>query len=227
MLLVLHLAGRAVDGERQRERAARPHLAEAAARQEAAHAPEAEAHRHHQAGHVRRLPEREAIALEQVPRRHRRADEAAVVRQAAGPELRPRPAVGLGRVADVLRGVPDAVIVRAQALGLGDGPVDLAEVARAQVDVVPEVAVGDHVQDARAGDAREQHRQPEIDHHVRILADALGPDRAHRGREDEPGQEQDEVAREADPEEREQLPAHATVTARERSPARSSGGAGR
>ena len=57
----------------RREREAAEHesvsKAEAAAREQAAHATEAEAEGHHEAGHVGGLPERETVAPQQVPRR--------------------------------------------------------------------------------------------------------------------------------------------------------------
>ena len=83
--------------------------------------PNAEPERHRDARHVGRLPEREAIATEEDDRPERRADEAAVVRQPARPELRPREAVGLLRVAERRRRVPRAVVRGDSALAAVDG----------------------------------------------------------------------------------------------------------
>jgi hypothetical protein len=54
------------------------------------------------------------------------------------------------------------------------------------------------VQQAPARHAGEQHGQAEIDDDVRILPDALGPDAAQDRREQEPDQQQHEVARRRD-----------------------------
>ncbi len=108
------------------------------------------------------------------------AEEAAVVRQPAGPELRPGKAIALLGVAHLLRRVPNAVVRSADS---GTRPVRSSNPPRrigAQVHVVPEVPVGDDVQEPRADHAREQHREPEIDDHVGILPDATGPQRARR-----------------------------------------------
>ncbi len=73
---------------------------EAAAGEQAAHAAEGEAERDRRSPPCRR-PSRTGTRsrAEQPPRRQRRADEAAVVREPAGPELRPGEAVGFLRVA--------------------------------------------------------------------------------------------------------------------------------
>ena len=65
------------------------------------------------------------------------------------------------------------------ALGALDRPVDLRRVG-AEVHVVPEIAVREDVEEAPADDAREEHREPEIDDDVGALADAPRPD-ARRG----------------------------------------------
>ena len=74
--------------------------------------------------------------------------------------------------------------------------------------VVPEVPVREHVKEPRPRDAREQHREPEVDDHVGIQADAASPEHPERGREEEPGEEEDEVGRETYIEQAEQLRAH-------------------
>src|SRR6188768_2999543 len=109
MLLGLRFARRAARGER--ERPGQTGLrAEAASGKETSHATEREPERDREACHVGRLPEREAIATEEPDRGRDRAEQSAEVREAAGPELRPREAVALLRVADRLRRIPDAAV---------------------------------------------------------------------------------------------------------------------
>src|SRR5262245_24037910 len=92
--LELRFARGAVRRKGQREGAFGPHT-EAASGEQASHATETETQRDGEACHVRGFPERESIAPEQVNGHDRGADESAVIRQTAGPELRPRKAVGL------------------------------------------------------------------------------------------------------------------------------------
>ncbi len=219
MGLELGLARRAARREREGERALALE-AVAAAGEQAAHAPEAEPQGHGEAGHVGGLPEGEAVAAQEPHRHQRGADEAAVVGEAAGPEVGPGEAVGLVGVADAGLGVPVAAGVRrpgarevehpvhlAQAVGLLEVPVDAGRVG-AEVHVVPEVAVREHVQQTAADHAHEQAGEAEIDDDVRILADASRPDGTDGGGEEEAREQQDEVRREADVEDAEQLRAH-------------------
>src|SRR5690349_16587224 len=92
-------------------------FAEAAPGEQTAHPPETEPYRDRQPRHVGALPEREAVVTEQVPRGRTRADEAAVIREPAIPELCPREAVPLAGDADPLRRVPETIVVRVPALG--------------------------------------------------------------------------------------------------------------
>ena len=115
----------------------------------------------------------------------RRADEAAVVREAAGPELRPGEAVALLGMADALRRVPHAVVRASTSTRPASIGQSTLRGIGAEVHVVPEVAVGEHVEDAAADDAREQHREAEVDDDVGIFADAPRPERAERGGEEE------------------------------------------
>ncbi len=133
--------------------------------------------------------------------------EAAVIREAARPEFRPREAVRAAWVTLARDGIPHAAVVGRDARRLVERPNDLARIG-AEVDVVPEITVREHVEDARADDAREEHREAEIDDHVGIAADALGPNRARGGREEKPREQEDEVAGEPDAEEPEELGAH-------------------
>src|SRR5262249_35447451 len=116
-MLALPLARRAVPREDQSEMTGGL-LAEAAPGQQTAHPPETEPYRDRQPGHVRALPEREAVVTEQVPRCRARADETPVIRESAVPELRPREAVPLAGDADPLRRIPQTVVVGVAALGL-------------------------------------------------------------------------------------------------------------
>src|SRR5688572_2464693 len=110
-------------------------------------------------------------------------------------------------MADPTSTVPDTVIRRRETLRTVERPVHPRRIG-AQVHVFPEVSVGDDVQNAGARDAREQHRQPEIDDHVGIQANPSCPKNAEAGGEDESREEEDEVGGEADVEETEELWAH-------------------
>jgi hypothetical protein len=123
-------------------------------------------------------------ASEEQKGRRGRAEEAAVIGEAARPELRPREAVADLRVADALRSIPRAVVGLRDALRAVERPVDLRRI-RTEVHVVPEVAVGDDVQDARARHAGEQHGETEVHDDVGIQADPPRPEDAERGREQE------------------------------------------
>ncbi len=186
---------------------------ETAAGHEAAHAAEPEPERNREPGHVRRLPERERVAFEEQPRRPRGAEEPAVVRESARPELCPRKAVGTARMADTRGRVPDSAVRGREAIASLDAPDDLRGVS-AQVHVVPEVAVGDHMEHSRADHAGQKHRQAQIDDDVCALAHAACPERARGGRKQEPRQEQDEVRGERDPEQPEQIGMHGAVRLR-------------
>ena len=138
----------------------------------------------------------------------RRAEEAAVVGEPAGPELRPREAVVSmpgGRSAAprprCRRSRVRAVVAASRCQSTSDG-------IGAEVHVVPEIAVGEDVEEARADDAHEQRREPEIDDDIGVFADAARPQDAHRGGEEEARQQQDEVARRDDVEDAEELRAH-------------------
>src|SRR5262249_21745720 len=157
---------------------------EAAPREETPHAPEPEPERDGETGEVRGLPEREAVPLQEEPRGRRRTEEPAVVREPAVPELRPREAIRFLRDAEPARGVPGAVVVGARALGVRQLEIDERRV-RAEVHVVPEIAVHEDVEDARSRDARDEHREPEIDEDIRVLPDALREERADDRREEE------------------------------------------
>jgi len=61
-------------------------------------------------------------------------------------------------MANPARGVPHAVVDRGQTLRSIEGPVDERRVG-AEVDVLHEVPVSDHMEEPRTDDARQQHRE--------------------------------------------------------------------
>ena len=64
------------------------------------------------------------------------------------------------------------------------------------------------MQDAPAGDPRDEHREAEVDDDVRVLPDAAGPEAARGRREEEAREDEDEVGGEADPEGVKELGTH-------------------
>src|SRR5262249_26519777 len=85
------------------------HLAEAAAHEQTAEAPQPQPDRHHHAAHVGALPKREAVTAKQPNGTQRGRDEAAIKREAAAPHLRPCPTVRLFRPATPGASVPNSV----------------------------------------------------------------------------------------------------------------------
>src|SRR6266478_4298820 len=83
-------------------------------------------------------------------------------------------------------------------------PIDERRIG-AEVHVVGEVSVRDDVKQPSANDAREEHREPEIDDDVAVLSDAARPQNASRGREKESGDQKNEVRGKRDAESRKKL----------------------
>ena len=123
-------------------------------------------------------PHAEAIALEQPPGDDGRPEEATVVGEPTCPEFRPGEAVGFLRMADALRRVPHP-FVATETDGALDLPVDGRGIG-AEVDVVPEVAVEQDVEDTAASDPSEERGEAEIDHDVGRTEQDLGVRRAAR-----------------------------------------------
>ena len=100
-------------------------------------------------------------------------------------------AIGLALVVAVTWSLVGRIATRAPGEGIliigGGKVVDAVSAAAGRLASV-EVSVGDHVEDARAGHASEEHREAEIDDHVGIAPDALRPHRALRGREQKASQ---------------------------------------
>src|SRR5262249_21618411 len=139
--------------------------AEATTREQAAHASEREPDRHDEPRHVGRAPIREAILFQQVPGRERGADESTVVREPAGPKLGPPEAIRVNGMTVAKHLAPSEVGCGAFRSRVVD--VDERRIG-AEVDVVPEVTVGQDVQDARAGASYEQREEAEVDDDVGV-----------------------------------------------------------
>ena len=158
-------------------------LAEAAAVEETADAGEGEAHGDPGRRQVGRLPHAELVLAGVVEPEGRGEEEAPVVGEPAPPDLHRGQAVAW-RVAGVGGGiahvVPAALGAGPAEAHLGLGRHDL-EMVGAQVHVVPEVPVGDHVQNACARHAPDHQPQGQIQHPFPVHAQPgrLAPHHPH------------------------------------------------
>jgi len=196
MSVALGFPGRAAEGEAYGPRHVRD-LAVAAAVEETTQPRQRQAEGDPRRAEIRHFPHAHAVLAREVQAECGGEEEPTVKREPAAPDLEhgetiARRMASMGcQIADVVVAAFAAGVAQAD---LGLGGADL-EIVHAQIDVVVQMPVGDHVQHARADDGPDDDVDVEVEYALAVEAEARCLAIGHPRADDEAEREQHEVRR--------------------------------